>query len=427
MSTEAWSSQNSGGYWGGVSTEPWAQQAFPVDQHYEEDDGTDTDTSSDSGAEDIPRPDVSNMTDAAAAHTIYMAYRNAKRNWRRFTGKPVRKFRRHFRRHFGKGKGKSKGKGRGFFWTQDDVQVYLKGKGKGHRSHTSGKGFGRRKNPRGRDGAPMKCHNCGSEYHFVREFPSNGKGKGSSDTGAPFSGLAFGPSDSASPVVGEGMSTEPFHEAAELYPWADDDMFHDTPSSIFASLGFGDQQPAQDPWVTQDPWSAAYHRPRDDYGLLLGPAPFGHATARESQPSMLLGHMPLIQQPSRTQSGSSSAGQQQVSPDDELSDTDLAGRPVGQQRAPNVLNPSVTPFSMISGATVPSLPLTQRASGVRPAVVEHLAGKPNNTANKDRGGRKANSRPPRPHLSHQRVWLTKCSATRQPVPSKPFNSCTLIP
>ena len=182
----------------------------------------------------------------------------------------------------------------------------------------------------------------GSEDHFVRNCPSKGKGKGSSDSSAPFSGLAFGPSDLAGLVVGEGMSTDPFHEAAEQYPWADDDMFHDTPSSIFASLGFGDQQPAQDPWVTQDPWSAAYHRPRDDDGLLLGPAPFGHATARESQPSMLLGHMPLIQQPSRTQSGSSSAGQQQVSPDDELSDTDLAGRPVGQQRAPNVLNPSVT-------------------------------------------------------------------------------------
>ena len=234
MSTEAWSSQNSGGYWGGVSTEPWSQQAFPVDQYYEEDDGTDTDTSSGSGAEDIPRPDVSNMTDAAAAHTIYMAYWNAKRNWRRFTGKPVRKFRRHFRRHFGKGKGKSKGKGRGFFWTQDDVQVFLKSKRKGHRSHTSGKGFGRRKNPRGRDGAPMKCHNCGSEDHFVRNCPSKGKGKGSSDSSAPFSGLAFGPA-SAGGSIGESGHTEANHPEDELPPWVSEDIFFEPPSSIFAS------------------------------------------------------------------------------------------------------------------------------------------------------------------------------------------------
>jgi hypothetical protein len=42
---------------------------------------------------------------------IYMAYHNARRDWRRFTGKLVRKFRRHFRRFMVNGKGKSKGKG----------------------------------------------------------------------------------------------------------------------------------------------------------------------------------------------------------------------------------------------------------------------------------------------------------------------------
>jgi hypothetical protein len=40
----------------------------------------DTDTSSDDGGEDIARPDVSNMSDAEASMTIYMAYRNAKAN-----------------------------------------------------------------------------------------------------------------------------------------------------------------------------------------------------------------------------------------------------------------------------------------------------------------------------------------------------------
>ena len=99
----------------GRPTEPWTdggpQWAFPVDSaYYDGDDGTDTDTSSDDGRENIARPDVSNMSDAEASLTIYMAYRNAKTNWRRFTGKLVRKFRRHFRRHMVKGKGKGKAK-----------------------------------------------------------------------------------------------------------------------------------------------------------------------------------------------------------------------------------------------------------------------------------------------------------------------------
>eukprot|EP00972_Heterocapsa_arctica_P013822 2038740-Heterocapsa_arctica.AAC.1 len=34
-----------------------------------------------------------------------------------------------------------------------------KGKGKGKRSG----------NPRGQDGQPMKCHNCGSDQHLIRE------------------------------------------------------------------------------------------------------------------------------------------------------------------------------------------------------------------------------------------------------------------
>ena len=110
--------------YGGASTQP--EMAFPV-HNYEEDDGTDSDTSSDDGNEDIEAMDVSNLTEEQAAEAIYMAYRKAKRHWRRFTGKPVRKFRRHFRRHqYSKGKGR--GKGRGFFFTHDDMLAYLKGK-----------------------------------------------------------------------------------------------------------------------------------------------------------------------------------------------------------------------------------------------------------------------------------------------------------
>ena len=119
------------------------------------------------------------MTQAQSAEHIFMQYRKARRTWRRFSGKPVRKFRRHMNHHFKRSKGKSKGKGktRGFMWTHDDTLAYLKGKGKGHRSGSSGKSFGRRKNPKDRAGNVVKCRVCDSDEHFAAKCPQ-GKGKG---------------------------------------------------------------------------------------------------------------------------------------------------------------------------------------------------------------------------------------------------------
>ena len=144
--------------------------AYPA--YDQEDDGTDSDTSSDDGYEDVGGPNTANVSEQEAAETIYMAYRRAKRVWRRYTDKPVRKFRRHFKKF-----NNTKGRGRGFFWTQDDVYAYLKGKGKGHRSHSSGKGFGRKKNPKDRNGNILKCHGCGSEDHLVNSCPQKGKAR----------------------------------------------------------------------------------------------------------------------------------------------------------------------------------------------------------------------------------------------------------
>ena len=100
--------------------------AFPTYDYYYGEEDTDSETSSDSGQEDVGGPDTTRMSEQEAASVIYMAYRRAKRVWRRFTGKPVRKFRRSFRRHHHQ-QSKGKGRGRGFFWTQDDVVAYLKG------------------------------------------------------------------------------------------------------------------------------------------------------------------------------------------------------------------------------------------------------------------------------------------------------------
>ena len=160
--------------------------------------GTDSDTSSDSGNEAIPMDDVRSLTAPQAAEHIFMAYRFAKRKWRRFTGKRVRKVRRTFKRshyHFNRtGKGKGGGKGRrrfnphrgkgsgtrsNIFLTQTDMLTYLKGKGKGTRHGSSGQGFGRNGNPKDKDGVTMKCHTCGSEDHLMNRCThAKGHGKG---------------------------------------------------------------------------------------------------------------------------------------------------------------------------------------------------------------------------------------------------------
>ena len=91
------------------------------------------------------------MNEAEAAEAIFLQYRMAKRTWRRFTGRPVRRFRKTFKKTLRRtSKGHSKGNGRGFFYTGDELHVYLMGKGKGHRKGTAGKGHGRHKNPEDR-------------------------------------------------------------------------------------------------------------------------------------------------------------------------------------------------------------------------------------------------------------------------------------
>ena len=57
------------------------------------------------------------------------------------------------------------------FLSQEPVLSFLKGRGKGKAS--SGKGFGRKRNPIGRDGNVMKCHTCGSEEHLQAKCPQN--------------------------------------------------------------------------------------------------------------------------------------------------------------------------------------------------------------------------------------------------------------
>ena len=106
--------------------------------------------------------------------------------------KPVRRVRRRVRRYFHrKGKGKRskrrlRGKGVVSYLAQlpdDDLEEILfgkgqRGKGKGrHARRTTGKGKGRRGNPFGPNGQPLKCHGCESTDHLVRDCPNKGNGE----------------------------------------------------------------------------------------------------------------------------------------------------------------------------------------------------------------------------------------------------------
>ena len=70
--------------------------AYATDEMEDED--SSSATSSDDGEEIVDVMDLSRLGDAEAAEQLFYQYRKAKKNWRRFTGKPVRRFRRDFKR-----------------------------------------------------------------------------------------------------------------------------------------------------------------------------------------------------------------------------------------------------------------------------------------------------------------------------------------
>ena len=326
------------------SSSSWQQH--PPEQYYdggasyaaleqEDDSCSSSATSSDDGYEDTNMPDLSQLTNAEAAEIVYYQYRAAKRNWRKFTGRPVRRFRRFFKRDFkrrtkGKGKGKSRGKTRGFFYTQDDVQVFLKGRGKGNRGHTSGKGHGRRQNPKDRDGNIMKCRICDSEEHLMARCPQNkGKGKGGTYSTPPgFTGLTFPESAPADPRSA-GI-------ADERAPW-NDDTFH-APRETFSVFMVGSPRPDPAPldptWIA-DPWvrssglnfsasSFSAVQPQPSY------APWATYQAQRAQQASPRGP---AQSPPRHPTGSPA----QVDPEDELSDSQQGDQAAAEASSANAV------------------------------------------------------------------------------------------
>ena len=84
--------------------------------------GTDTDTSSDDGIEPLDITVDMNGTEHEVQERVYWQMRNAKRQWRRFSHKPLRKVRRLIRKRKGKGNGGRKSVS---FLAEPEMQAYL--------------------------------------------------------------------------------------------------------------------------------------------------------------------------------------------------------------------------------------------------------------------------------------------------------------
>eukprot|EP00959_Pyramimonas_sp_CCMP1952_P101084 2114556-Pyramimonas_sp.AAC.1 len=130
------------------------------------DSGTDTDASSDDEASALDCSDMPTyLTEEQRAQWLLLGDQKHKRRWRRSMKKPVRKVRRMRRRMHGRGT-------LAFLasLTGPQHEEMFLGTGR-NRRHTSGKGKGRRGNPKDANGKTMECGICHSTQHFRRECP----------------------------------------------------------------------------------------------------------------------------------------------------------------------------------------------------------------------------------------------------------------
>eukprot|EP00971_Amphidinium_carterae_P009267 182995-Amphidinium_carterae.1 len=151
--------------------DPWTSTNADASMWYEDDD-----VSSSATEEDMEQQNLSayltGVPENMHGDVLWQEYVMARARWRQFTGKysrANRRFQRHDRKGKGKRKEKGKGRGKGNYHLESaepyptaDVEAYMKGRGKGK---------GSKRNPKGPDEKVMKCHNCGSEEHLVRDCP----------------------------------------------------------------------------------------------------------------------------------------------------------------------------------------------------------------------------------------------------------------
>ena len=106
------------------------------------------------------------------ANVLHEAYLVAKQRWRRFTGRPPRKYRRgHFNKH------RQQHNQRRLQRFGQTYAAFLPANAFAAHRGPGGKGGGKKgssrtkSNPKGRDGQPLKCHRCASTEHLMRKCP----------------------------------------------------------------------------------------------------------------------------------------------------------------------------------------------------------------------------------------------------------------
>ena len=188
--------------------------------------------------------DGENRSDEAAImNQVYQDYVMAKRRWRRMSGRPPRRYRKYNykqRRHVPH---LQRSAFRQTFAAFLPPNAFAAGKGHGK---GGSKGSQWKKNPRGRDGKPLKCLRCGSEEHLFKRCPQVVSNQHARSENRAF--LAhFMPAITSPPTVGT-FNVEPFQSTA---------MFHAVASSGTAQhyhLSSGQSAAAS---VVSEPASAA--------------------------------------------------------------------------------------------------------------------------------------------------------------------------
>ena len=191
---------------------------------YFEDDDMSSATESDTGSYDADAAsyatvEVDGQTrhdDDARANALYQDYVMARRRWRRYSGKPPRRYRRYGFKHGPRFQAKlDKGPYARTYSTFLPQGAFAGGKGGKGKGNSGGfrRGPGAL-NPRGKDGQVMKCAKCGSTSHLWRKCPQVVSGNQASA-----SGTHWAQQTSASPALAL-MTNVGKRSAVEMWPSA---------------------------------------------------------------------------------------------------------------------------------------------------------------------------------------------------------------
>jgi len=223
--------------------------AYPTEHN----DDNDTDTESEADVEQMDTEEYKAYLGDMEGYgydDLKTEYFFAKRRFRSFARRPPRRSRFPRTSFHRKGKGKWNGKGSQLFSTGKGGKGGFKGHGKFHGMGTvgpsslaGGKGFksSRSGNPTDASGQVMRCHECNSDEHLIRDCPRRSSGKGKSKGKGKRAYLADGTLSGNSPAGGlfagvdhwfaEDMSTRSASEAFATHaPDAEhqDSWYHDS-------------------------------------------------------------------------------------------------------------------------------------------------------------------------------------------------------